>query len=67
MTKTSIRKAALVGVVVGLLYSILRPIVLGEPWPQETVAAWIGYLFGSAVGGAALFAAMAWLRNLLIR
>ena len=60
-------RAALIGAVCGIVYAVVRIVLGSGPWTTDQLSYHFGGLIGGAVGGAALFAAVSGVRNLILR
>jgi hypothetical protein len=64
-TRWNTQRIALYGALVGVALPFFRALI--ERDPGETDADWAGLIFGSALGGAILFAVVSGARNLIRR
>lgn len=65
-TEWRITRAALYGAIVGVLNSLYRIYAVEAPYPYETFEV-VSRALGGAIGGAFLFALVAWARNFFTR
>jgi hypothetical protein len=63
----SIRRVALYGAIFGAVYSIGREVLVDGTDLTDNVSHSIGLLIGGVLGGAGLFALIAWVRNIFAR
>ena len=61
-----VTRAALYGAIIGGLNIVYRIFVIEAPYPYDTFQA-VSQVLGGAIGGAFLFALVAWARNFFTR
>ncbi|MEL6436432.1 MAG: hypothetical protein AAFP99_06515 [Pseudomonadota bacterium] len=64
--KWSLGKAAFIGVLVGIVYTLARPYIFGET-PPTNLSFVAGSVLGGAIGGAALASIIAMIRNSFVK